>query len=650
MEKKRLWERCDECEKQKQDLYICLDCVETLCFQCNRKVHNKGTRVRHRRYETQKTFYSSKKDPRFWILYFSPECYRAIILHPKSSRFSRKVAEKAFEIVSKNTRQGFPMTLLDDLVPLLVKCFKQSSECIESTLNNIVLNENLFTYTKRKFGDSKVEDYLSLSLSSISVEALSWIILSIKNDKMQPSQNLIHSRIKEYFDIKINQKDWKKFIDRLNPKLVQNMNIYDYEIPEIEVKKGKDDLVLFFFKDEGEWEYEDFSPVNDEDEDYQIFLKYIDNFFSETNEEFKEEEDKKKSTKTHLGHFRNKYSRLSDSNKKYTQVKPKPKMTSHPEIINNNFCGNRQKIKNNLYSPCRGNHNYSANRDKMSQNSKGREKSFNSMGSKTKPRMWLSSVERPLDNSRSVNSQNEINAEKMLASKGHNRAIPGGKYGCALMTKRCGPESLKSKSLGRILALIKRALDQGVLNHWKTLLVKNNSKPNIDSSIREQNLYECSRNVIELLREHADGVSLAQFKQYYNRMFPNKSFDIDTLQFTKLTDFLKTMDEFVVIEKRDKNNNVAFLKKDVTFRSAYNHFNKLLKAVRPHKRKSKINPDEEYGHTMDVIRSRTLKNRTLMGDETNIYQPQSHNLNFGELDTPNKIPRSKKLYFWCIID
>lgn len=238
----------------------------------------------------------------------------------------------------------------------------------------------------------------------------------------------------------------------------------------------------------------------------------------------------------------------------------------------------------------------------------------------------------------------------MLASKGHNRAIPGGKYGCALMTKRCGPESLKSKSLGRILALIKRALDQGVLNHWKTLLVKNNSKPNIDSSIREQNLYECSRNVIELLREHADGVSLAQFKQYYNRMFPNKSFDIDTLQFTKLTDFLKTMDEFVVIEKRDKNNNVAFLKKDVTFRSAYNHFNKLLKAVRPHKRKSKINPDEEYGHTMDVIRSRTLKNRTLMGDETNIYQPQSHNLNFGELDTPNKIPRSKKLYFWCIID
>jgi hypothetical protein len=549
------------------------------------------------------------------------------------------LAEKTFEIVSKNTREGFPMTLMEDLVPLLVKCFKQSPECIESSLKNIILNENLFTYTKRKFGDSKVENYLSLSLSCISVEALSWIILSIKNDKMQPSQNLIHSRIKEYFDIKINQKDWKKFIERLNPKMIQYMNCYNYEIPEIEVKKCKDELVLFYFKDEGEWEYEDFSPVKDTDEDYLAFLEYIDDFFAETEES---EIIEKKTPSKHLGHFRNKHTRLSDSNKKYAQIKPKPKMISHPEI--NNF-SSRQKIKNNLYSPCRQNINYSANRDGLSQNSNGRDSSWNSMGSKPRSKMWLSSMERPKDNSRSINSQNEINAEKMLASKGHSRAIPGGKYGCALMTKRCGPENLKKKSLGRILALIKRSLDQGVLNHWKTLLVKNNSKPNIDSSVREQNLYECSRNVIELLREHADGVSLAQFKQYYNRKFPNKLFDIDTLQFTKLTDFLKTMEDFVVIEKRDKNNNVAFLKKDITFRSAYNHFNKLLKAVRPVKKKFKSNPDEEYGTNREDIRNRPLKSRTLIGDNTNIYQPQIVNRGFCEMETPNKLQRSKIFFY-----
>jgi hypothetical protein len=319
---------------------------------------------------------------------------------------------------------------------------------------------------------------------------------------------------------------------------------------------------------------------------------------------------------------------------------------SHPEIINHeiNFSAQRQKLKNNIYSPYRQNIHYSTSRDDVSQDSGGRDNSWNSLGSKSKLRMWLSSVDRPLDNSRSVNSQNEINAEKMLASKGHNRAIPGGKYGCALMTKRCGPKKLRQKSLGRILALIKRSLDQGVLNHWKTLLVKNNSKPNIDSSVRDQNVYECSRNVIELLREHQDGVSLAQFKQYYNRKFQNKPFDIDTLQFTKLTDFLKTMEEYVVIEKRDKNNNVAFLKKGIKYQVAYKHYNNLLKSVRPNKKKFKSNPDEEYGHTMDVIRNRTINNRMLLGDEMNIYQPQPQSHNFCNTDTPRKMQRSKCFY------
>ena len=32
---------------------------------------------------------------------------------------------------------------------------------------------------------------------------------------MEPNHILIHSRIKEYFGIKIKMKDWKKFVDNL---------------------------------------------------------------------------------------------------------------------------------------------------------------------------------------------------------------------------------------------------------------------------------------------------------------------------------------------------------------------------------------------------------------------------------------------------
>ena len=613
---KTKYSRCDECEQKKNDTLICLECVETLCQECDLQVHNKGTRVRHRRYESQKVFYSEiKRDLKFRILYFSPECYRAVVLGPRAGELSRKIAEKTFEIVCNNTQQGHPMTRMNYLIPILAQDLKSNQKIIEGVLQKILKTEKLFTFTTRKFGDSKEEGFLSLSLSCISVEALSWILKSIQNDKMQPSQNLIHSRIKEFFDIKIGQKEWKKFIENLSPKLISKMNRFSKEIPEIKVKKVSDELVLFFFK-EGEWEYEDFSPVKDSDEDYKAFLKYIDDFFSQSDSGILEEKTKKPK-------FRNKQKRLSDSNRKYTQVKPKLKMFSQQEILNHenpyNTINKISPMGNNIYSPYR-NMGYSQPHDGISQKS-GRDNSWNSQKSNPDIRIWLSSFERPLDNSRSASSQNELNAEKMLMSRGLNKAIPGGKYGCALMIKRCGPEDLKKKSLGRILALIKKSLEQGILNHWKTLLVRNKNKSDIDSGLREEKIYEYSRNVIILLREHKDGISLAQFKQNYNRKFPNKSFDFEDLQFAKLTDFLKTMNEFVGIERRPRNNNVAFLKSNKEPRKAIAHYTHLLKSLAS-KKKYKNGPGEEYGHTLEMIQSRNINTRSKIDSETNIYQRQ----------------------------
>ena len=643
MEKLKYGSRCDECEKMKYDPLICMECVETFCKDCDRKVHNKGTRVRHRRYRSQKVFYEDNKQyPRFRILYFSPECYRAVVINSKASEASRKIAEKTFEIVSRNTRQGHPMTYFEDLLPLLTVKFKLPHERVESILDAILKNEKLFTFTTRQFGNSKVEKYLSLSLSSISVEALSWILLSIKNDKMQPSQNLIHSRIKEYFDIKIGQKEWKKFIENLSPKLIAKMNNFNHEIEEIRMKKVSEELVLFYFREEGEWEYEDFSPVSEEDQDYQQFLEYIDDFFSESNSEsiLKETSITKSVSKSKGSHPRGKHHRFSDSNKKYTQVKPKPKMQSHSELKTQN---KGKEIEENIYSPYRKNLKY---KKEDSKEEETKDKSIGSANSESEIRMWLRSMDRPLDNSKSVSSQNEINAEKQLLSRGHFRAIPGGKYGCALMIKRCGPEALRKKSLGRILALIKKSLEQGVLNHYKTLLVKNKNKSNIDSFIREQQIYEYSLNVIELLKEHRGGISLAQFKQYYNRKFPKKSVDLEDLQFAKLTDFLKTMKDFVVIEKRDRNNNVASFRKDKNFRQALAHYSHLLRRINSQK-KYKNGPREEYGHIKEVIQKRKLEGRKTMVSETNIYKSkQGESDPYGLGNNPRNFEISKTFFFY----
>ena len=651
MEKLKYGSRCDECEKQKYETLICLECVETLCRDCDRAVHNKGTRVRHRRYQSQRVFYEDfKRDLRFRILYFSPECYRTVLLKPNVSELVRDIAEKTFEIVCSNTQQGHPMTRIDELIPLLSKDMdkKPSESKIQSILQRILKTEKLFTFTTRKFGDSKEEGFLSLSLSCISVEALSWILRSIQNDKMQPSQNLIHSRIKEFFDIKIGQKEWKKFIENLTPKLISKMNKFSHEIPEIKIKKVSEELVLFYFKEEGEWEYEDFSEVKDTDNDYKLFLKYIDDFFSKNDSDIIEDKiESKINNKSKHGHYRNKKYKLLDTNRKYKQIKPKNKILSQSELLNHDNHYNNQcnKIRDNIYSPYRNNLQYTQSRDGLSGESNHRDNSWNSQRSGSDIRIWLSSVERPLDNSRSASSQNEINAEKMLMSRGLNKAIPGGKYGCALMIKRCGPEQLKKKSLGRVLALIKKSLEQGILNHWKTLLVRNNNKSDIDSTLREQKIYDYSRNVIELLKEHREGISLAQFKQYYNRKFPNKSFDFEDLQFAKLTDFLKTMNEFVAIERRPRNNNVAFLRKNKNPRKAIAHYTHLLKSLCS-KKKYKNGPEEEYGHTMEMLQNRRMENIRLLESETNIYQRQSKKNYYTHKDQQNNFDISKYYFYF----
>lgn len=45
-------------------------------------------------------------------------------------------------------------------------------------------------------------------METISVQCLYWVIKSIEEDLMAPTEKLVISRLKESFDIKINSKFW----------------------------------------------------------------------------------------------------------------------------------------------------------------------------------------------------------------------------------------------------------------------------------------------------------------------------------------------------------------------------------------------------------------------------------------------------------
>lgn len=60
---------CDECEVYNKRLLICLNCVETLCSECDKKIHNKGWRVMHSRVSTKHKLYEEKSS-KFIVGYF----------------------------------------------------------------------------------------------------------------------------------------------------------------------------------------------------------------------------------------------------------------------------------------------------------------------------------------------------------------------------------------------------------------------------------------------------------------------------------------------------------------------------------------------------------------------------------------------------
>lgn len=101
---------------------------------------------------------------------------------------------------------------------------------------------------------------------------------------------------------------------------------------------------------------------------------------------------------------------------------------------------------------------------------------------------WISSVENTCQKS-SVNL-NENRYKNALHHQEIKKAIPGGKYGCALMLKNCGPAVLKDLSIGKIVSFVSHALKQEVLSHIKTFIVLNQKEnktlsTELDESIKE---------------------------------------------------------------------------------------------------------------------------------------------------------------------
>lgn len=309
---------CEECDETKAVKY-CGSCGQKLCISCDLKIHNKGKRALHVRGDLS----DSKKECSLrskervklskQVIFKNGDLSITVFQSfsqpdAKESNEFKQLHEVAMNYYIGQANEGNLMhpdsTFKADVMAAYQNQYGIQPKYELEELYERLKDSNIFHITVRKFGDSKALLFVSLMLTSISIEAMLWILLSIKNDRMKPSEKLILSRIKEYFLLKINQKDWNTAIEAFyaNPDMLVNceglLPIYVMDDRDekdnssrchmtfkSEIEGGKDEKPSFNYRFEikgDKWEFDDAVDFDDHDcKDWENFKSYIDNFFGE---------------------------------------------------------------------------------------------------------------------------------------------------------------------------------------------------------------------------------------------------------------------------------------------------------------------------------------------------------------------------------
>jgi hypothetical protein len=459
---------CDECESVQEKLLVCLTCEQTICLKCDTHVHNKGNRLKHIRLAAHDYFYRCAFNKNFVVYFLSFSVYRDYFWERK--KLSERICRFAYERLVKRAKAGKPMMLFSKLKLSLENEFGKN-DILQNHLEECLLTypvKPLFHKTERNLGQDVKVVYFSICLDEISVESLLWIIRSIFLDRMEPNQVLIQSRFKEYFALKIPMKEWNFFVKSLceNPEFSNKMNTYSKIFGNIQVVKNNDDNFIFKIKDLN-WEYEDNSFVDNNDEDYIEFLKFLDIFFEETE---------------------------SELFKKFFE----------------------------------------------------------------KEKIGLSSVKNSKLRKNSNNSQNKL--KTLLKTQNIKKAIPGGMYGCVLLLKSMDNKIFNSSSMGRLHALIKKALKDQVIIHYKTLIIKEKNNKPINEKTKQYLIEEAKKRILIILEESGNrGITLAQMHNFLIKRF-GKKYDFPKLGFPKLKNFLMTIDGVFLDHGENINHIKAKLK------------------------------------------------------------------------------------------
>jgi hypothetical protein len=533
-------ENCDRFKKEKQNLWICLNCKETFCSDCEKEIHRKSRRLLHQRILANEKFYKSIIEKSFTITFFTSEFYSNNFSEERGINF--EIKERIYQKLVEETKKGRNMTKIEDIISYLLD-FKLSLN--EQQILDLLFPPNedsKFLITYRSFGTAKGFKYISLKLSNVSLEIIVSILKSIAIDKMEPKYILIHSRLKEFHGLEISMPVWKEFIKELyHNESKYNLNKYSDYIGKLEIFLSNEEGNILLKPENKTWNYDDMQTIEEEDEDYKIYLKCMQNFFEKENDE--------------------------------------------------NF---EFFFKN--------------------------------------PDKW--------NFSSSMNQSSKFNLFKMMQEKGITKAIPGGKYGCALMLKYLYEEDFKNVSIGKLNAMIKTSFDKQIYTHKKTLIRKNENPEKFSQSEKHILIEKAKKTILDILKARGEtGISLSELPLCLKSELGD-SFNFVDLGFPQLKNFIDILSEQIILVKSDNNHIRAKLKN--IDESQNNNENYLLESEiqkrkfsmnssNISKSKNSQNPKEEKKFKRKGINIQEYKNNSMINSE---------DMNFTNLTAMEEIKRN----------
>ena len=350
----------------------------------------------------------------------------------------------------------------------------------------------------------------------MSHQSLIWVLYSIRNDSITPTEKLVLSRIKECFSLKINPKQWEKILNMLRNQKFSTIGEVDspkhfsnklpknkFSIPRVNIVRMKDPLIgnetnALFLRNQ-EWIAEDTCVVQEGDESWRTFLLFLETYFSGSSGA----ETNGNSTSSSAGA----YDRSGSESKMRPSAENKEKvgdLNHEVRSIPGGRYGCAQFIK-----ACGG--------PELQKLSLGRLNLF---------------VQEAIN-------KGIIRYHRTLLIKNTNKEEDNDTDG--------GYSNTEGHTKGD-----SDSIDRGHAS-------KNSTDKNMPHLSKEAKIKALQKALIELLKEYPSGVSLAQIPQNLKKKVPF-SFTIQDLGFPKLKNFLNSIQDKIDIPMAGTNNSYAILK------------------------------------------------------------------------------------------